>query len=509
MAKHRGKKSVYAKNDVVSAQPNDLDNGYTSPIVTTKDWTFDNIKDTLTNSRYVQIVIALTCIGLFLRFYNLTFNSIWLDEASTVLLSQGTFEEIWNLMLTGDYNPPLFQWLTHFMLMFGNNEFTIRFVPAVAGVLSIPVMYLIGKEFIDRNVGIIVAAATTVSPFLIFYSQEARAYTLTFFVVAVEFLFYLKAMKSENPKSWILFGVFAAVSFWTHFYTLVITALLLIYTLVIYIPKIRADIKNIKPLLISAAVLVITTIPLLLVIIPLYLKRTSAAPTYGIQGFNLIPETLNQLTGFNWVIFSLFFLLFVIGTTQIYLAERWKGMLLVWILVATSAISIFMSYRIPMLPRYLIFLNIFLFLGIAGAYKVFYVMIESKQLVYVVMLLFFITSMTFLPGYYANPSKDDWRGFAGILKQITKPGDVIVLAPGYNAQPLDYYYSNETDETVELVGASAVEFNQIVSPAGKSVYYIVTGDIQAANPNGDAVAWLSQNAGQTVQHGNIYLLQKK
>jgi 4-amino-4-deoxy-L-arabinose transferase-like glycosyltransferase len=43
------------------------------------------------------------------------------------------------------------------MLPFGQNEFIVRAVPALLGILTIPTFYLIGKEFRDKNVGIISA----------------------------------------------------------------------------------------------------------------------------------------------------------------------------------------------------------------------------------------------------------------------------------------------------------------------------------------------------------------
>jgi mannosyltransferase len=518
MAKHK-KKSAYAQTNNEESSTSDLDNGYISGISSYKDLTSANIKDALLHSRYAQIVIALTVIGLFLRFYNLTFNSIWLDEASTYIFSRGSFADIWQYMLTGDYNPPLFQFFVHFMLMFGNNEFTLRVVPAVAGVLTIPMMYLVGKEFIDRNVGIIAAAATTVSPFLIFYSQESRAYTLMMFFVAVEFYFWLKAMKSDimvlnvvittDIKNWFLFGLFAALAFWTHFYTLVFTALLFIFTLIVFIPKIRYDIRNIKSIVIAAGVLVVTTLPILYYIIPLYLKRTASAPTYGIQGFEIVTSTITQLSGYNGTLAMFFVALFVVGTAGVYFTSKTRAVLLVWLLTGLFAVSVFMSYRIPMLPRYLIFLSIILFVGIASTYLILYSLFENKNVVYLLTLLMLVSSITFLPGYYTTLSKDDWRGFSKTLEQVTKPGDVLVLAPGYNSQPLDYYYSNVTDGTIEVSGASADDFNSITAPPGNTVFFIVTGDISAANPNGDAVAWLNQMTSPVTQRGGIYLLARK
>jgi len=59
-----------------------LDGEYTNPVRSFHDLTIGNIKETLFRSRYFQILLSLTLIGTILRFYNLGYNSLWLDEAS-------------------------------------------------------------------------------------------------------------------------------------------------------------------------------------------------------------------------------------------------------------------------------------------------------------------------------------------------------------------------------------------------------------------------------------------
>ena len=108
------------------------------------------------------------------------------------------------------------------MLTLGNNEVVLRFVPALVGVLTIPLIYFAGKEFMDRNVGIIAAAAFALSPFLIFYSQEARAYSMMLFFVTFAMVFYFKALKTNDLKNWAMFGILSALAFWSHFYSFVI-----------------------------------------------------------------------------------------------------------------------------------------------------------------------------------------------------------------------------------------------------------------------------------------------
>jgi len=139
-------------------------------------------------NNHLILLIALVIVGAFLRFYNLSFNSLWLDEATTYTISSQSFMAIWQSMVAGEFNPPLFYWIEHIILWFGNSEFLLRIVPAVFGILTIPLFYLIGKEFIDEKVGIVMAAIATFSPFLILYSQEARAYSMMLFFISLTIL---------------------------------------------------------------------------------------------------------------------------------------------------------------------------------------------------------------------------------------------------------------------------------------------------------------------------------
>ena len=333
----------------------DLDGGYESSIKTFHDITLKNIQSLVTASRYIQTLIVLTVIGIFLRFYNLGFNSLWLDEASTYTISVKSFADIWQVTASGEFNPPLFYWIEHVMLMLGNNEVILRFIPALLGVLTIPLFYLIGKEFLDRNAGIIAAAACTVSPFLIYYSQEARAYMMMLFFVALATIFFLKAMKSGSLIHWILFGIFSALAFWSHFYAFVMIAALVLYALIEWAPRIRTELANLKMLVAGVGVFVLLSLPLIIVTLQLFVLRTSSAPTYGIQGLGIITETFSQISGMNDIAMYLLVALFVVGIIQAFRIGKNKGIFLVLITVLTFVISYILSFKMPMLPRTLSF----------------------------------------------------------------------------------------------------------------------------------------------------------
>ncbi|MFY9749290.1 MAG: glycosyltransferase family 39 protein [Methanoregula sp.] len=472
----------------------DLDGGYESSIKTFHDITLKNIQSLVTASRYIQTLIVLTVIGIFLRFYNLGFNSLWLDEASTYTISVKSFADIWQVTASGEFNPPLFYWIEHVMLMLGNNEVILRFIPALLGVLTIPLFYLIGKEFLDRNAGIIAAAACTVSPFLIYYSQEARAYMMMLFFVALATIFFLKAMKSGSLIHWILFGIFSALAFWSHFYAFVMIAALVLYALIEWAPRIRTELANLKMLVAGVGVFVLLSLPLIIVTLQLFVLRTSSAPTYGIQGLGIITETFSQISGMNDIAMYLLVALFVVGIIQAFRIGKNKGIFLVLITVLTFVISYILSFKMPMLPRYLIFLSIVFFLGIAVSYRVVYSLWNTRAVVYGFIILLFVISAPVLAGYYSGFSKEDWRGFSATLQQKTLPGDVVISVPGYISQPLDYYYSSTKAQTKEYGATTAADLDRVTTESGNhTIYYVVTGDISAADPAGDAVQWLKNN----------------
>ena len=225
-----------------------LDGEYTNPVRSFRDLTIGNIKEGIFHSRYLQLLLSLTLIGAILRFYNLGYNSLWLDEASTLNFAVKSIPDIWQATTAGEFNPPLFYWIEHIMLLFGNSEVVLRFIPALLGVLTIPLIYLVGKEFMDRNIGIIAAAAFAFSPFLLFYSQEARAYSMMLFFVTFSMVFYFRALKNNDIRDWALFGILSALAFWSHFYALVIIGALVLYALYELFPKIKSNLNAARPL---------------------------------------------------------------------------------------------------------------------------------------------------------------------------------------------------------------------------------------------------------------------
>lgn len=470
----------------------------------------NNISEGFAENRvFTLLLIFLVLSGFLLRFYRLDFNSLWLDEACTHTFAQGSFFEIWQYIYSvKEVHPPIFYWLEHMMLFFGDNEFILRFIPALAGVLTIPVFYLLGKEFRDKNTGLLSATLLAFSPFHVYYSQEARSYTLLLLFFSIAFYFYLKTLNSNDIRNWVLFGVFLSITFWIHYYAFVPIGALHLHSLIINSRKIKKDIRNLRYLGISFLVFVLLSLPLIIIATNLFFVRTSSAPTWGMNSISIITQTLRQFLCYNEIVVGIFSLLLYAGLVLTIFKDINKSLLLAYMLLFSFSISYVLATKMPMMPRYLIYLLPVFFLGIASSYEVFNSIARDRKIIYFLMILIIVTSLPYFRDYYSVSQKEDWRGFSKNLQQITHEGDAIVVLPGYIMQPLNYYYDNKSDLTYEYEASNSIQLEQVYnSNKGHHIYYVVTGDINAANPEGDAIQWLLSNTQLLEKHTGILLFQ--
>lgn len=456
------------------------------------------------DKRNFYLLSIITFIGAVLRGYNLGFNSLWLDEAATNVLSKVGIVQIWQNMAAGEFNPPLFYILEHFMLMFGNSEAILRILPAIFGALAIPVFYYIGKEFKDENTGFIMAVMCAVSPFLVWYSQEARAYSLLLLLIALATYVFLRALKDNLKEDWILFAVFGAVAVWTHFYAFVAMGAFFVYA-IYYLGTAKSEkgvIRNAIPFIESVIIWFFLCLPIFTMMGSLFAKRIESSPTYGIIGIPLAIQTLLQLSWFSEIVLLAILILFIVG---VFTLENHK-LFLPLILILVFLFSINASVLFPMLPRYLIFLSIFLYLGVASSYQYVakFFKCSSDKIVVLVAVFFILMSIPILLPYYTQESREDWRTITSDLSELTSPGDTIVIVPRYIEYPVEYYYSAEKDGTT-LTGTMTVEELENIS----ADWYIVTPDISSADPSGKSLDWLKKNTITVKTYmGNVEILKR-
>ncbi len=157
-------------------------------------------------------MLLILVLAAFLRFYRLDAQSLWADEGNSVSLSGRSLPFI-TAGAAHDIHPPLYYYLLHFwMRVFGNSEFAVRALSALLGTGLVYLTYLLGHHLsrppsVPPKVGeeashscwlgLIAAFLSAISPFQVYYSQEARMYILLAALSALSVYSFIRFLEAE------------------------------------------------------------------------------------------------------------------------------------------------------------------------------------------------------------------------------------------------------------------------------------------------------------------------
>ncbi len=181
----------------------------------------------MTRLRHTWPPLALTLLALAARLHNLTYHSLWFDEAMSVHWARSSVPRILevSMNLVEDRLPPLYYLVLHYWrLVAGDGEVAVRLPSALLGALLIPVIYrLCADLFGDRRVALLAAALAAFNPFLVWYSQEARMYAQAALLGTLGTWLFLRATQARDTIRpslyWLGYGLCALAGLYTHLYT--------------------------------------------------------------------------------------------------------------------------------------------------------------------------------------------------------------------------------------------------------------------------------------------------
>ncbi|MBI5837823.1 MAG: glycosyltransferase family 39 protein [Candidatus Eisenbacteria bacterium] len=152
--------------------------------------------------------LAWLLLGLatLLRFYHLGRQSIWVDEYTSFLCANpyGTlsFADLWE-----NLHGPLHAVAVNAMVRWlGMTTLALRLPTAIAGALTVGVVYRVAERALGRG-GLLAAALAAFSPFLIWYSQEARNYAFVVLFAATATWAWVEILQTRRLAWW---GVYVA-----------------------------------------------------------------------------------------------------------------------------------------------------------------------------------------------------------------------------------------------------------------------------------------------------------
>jgi hypothetical protein len=168
---------------------------------------------------FILLVGVITVGGLLLRLPSFH-DSIFGDEISTYFIAtQHSLARALRLVESNqETSPPLYfilAWATKGLL--SSPVQSIRLVSLITGTATIPLTFLLGLWTVGRRAALVGATCVALSPYLIFYSTEARPFMLMLFLTLVSTLALLRALDSGRKGWWVAYAACSCGAVYTHY----------------------------------------------------------------------------------------------------------------------------------------------------------------------------------------------------------------------------------------------------------------------------------------------------
>ncbi len=191
---------------------------------------FKSIKPSSKNLIFYSIFFIIITAAFLVRVWDLGKNpaGFFCDEASIgynaySILKTGKDE--WGIKLPiffkafGEYKNPLDIYFTiPFVAIFGLNEFAVRFTSVFFSLLSLVLVFFIGKKMKDKVSGLILMFILAINPWHIHLSRiNLEGFQILLFLLLISIFFLLRFYKHNKAVDLVLFSLFSSLASYSYF----------------------------------------------------------------------------------------------------------------------------------------------------------------------------------------------------------------------------------------------------------------------------------------------------
>src|SRR5690348_15594324 len=166
-------------------------------------------RTTLRLSNVELMILAITAVGALIRLVTLDAHGFWIDEVESLDISSlGVPTFITDRFGYAANQTPLhfgIVWLTSLLADPTTTTVIGRLPSALAGALTIPLAYGLGKELFGKTQGLIAALLLALSAVHLNYSQDLRPYSMLVFLTTLAVYSLLKAERTNSRGWWAVF----------------------------------------------------------------------------------------------------------------------------------------------------------------------------------------------------------------------------------------------------------------------------------------------------------------
>ena len=397
------------------------------------------------------ILIAAT----FLFTYQLEGEGLWLDELTSIQdVDQSPLAAYRENQLR-----PLYYFLLMFWMRLGSSDAWLRSLSVIFAILSVFLIYRLGRRLSGEAEGLIAALLLTVSPLFINHAQEIRMYVVSLCLGLAGTLFLTDALLTERTQrpsqralaGWSLFRLLAI-------YTVPLNVTLLLPDVLIICLRFRRE----RAVLFSFGkwllLLIVLWSPSILSVIQesapsssFAAHHTDAAP----PGLDRLIRPLKFFTVWPFeaqknaiaALFYKVFTLLLFGLIGSALIGKHKSPALLWVtawfILPLLPIVVFSYISTPIwVNRYLLFVIPYLFIVLAAGFTRLWR--QWKIAAVVIGIAYLIAAGGGLVHYYTVQERPDYKFNIATIEQYEQPGDAIVWGYHY-LKPLNRYYDGDAD----------------------------------------------------------------
>ncbi|MFH1508532.1 MAG: glycosyltransferase family 39 protein [Candidatus Omnitrophota bacterium] len=419
------------------------------------------MKRIITGDRDIVPLFFILLISAGLRIYKLAVNSLWTDEAIFLLYRKGSLLEslkyTWIKLFQGELGPGNHGYSIFSLLMSSlvKDEFMLRLSSVIAGIISVVLIYYLGKELFGRRAGLISAFILAISPFHIYYSQEFRMYTFISFFTILTVIFLKRFTQSGKRRFLLGYVISHTLNIYFHF----TTVLILLAETIFFLFYRKKYSHLLKAWLIGLLIIILLCIPEALFLI-MYLRHHR-----WMESFIIAVSTVSEL-GFISIKAPFFTLKnFLIGynaSLSIYLFPALlSSVLVIWGIIKTKKKEelnlclcclfipmaiMYVAQRFLYADRYLIPSSIFLYLSLSNG-----IAFLKRSLVILTLILvsafYFCAINNYYRGYLqgeheqhiAVHTKKEHRQASDYIVTNFQKGDVVFHVNPNTVLPFEYY----------------------------------------------------------------------
>lgn len=392
-------------------------------------------------------LIGLTMLAIVLRRYRLAAHGLWFDEADLIARAQQSFGELVGAFTRAGENGPLYTlFMAGWLKLAGESELAVRLPSAVAGALAIPALIWLGRLLGGWSIGWLAGGLLAISPYAIWYSQDAKMYALLTLLVPVSWSLLLMALRHNRRYWWLAYLLVSAAGLAIHV-SLGLVWLSQVLTILWCWPRlgtVRRAWTGANALLLVPLVLVAGWQLVLLVDgtrLGSWQTPVTLPEIIQIMAVKLAVNRADPATEF-WgaSIFAVLAGLGLLGWRRAAPTPLPPLRLLLAALLLPTLLFFLVTVRVPLFQdRYLIVILPAYLLLVAGGV----VWLGRHWLPLAWLALVVLGWLAWNPlrdvVYAVEPQREDWQGAYRFIDAHAREGDIVLVHPGYLRTTASYY----------------------------------------------------------------------